>query len=110
MVTCVYCKRNYSNLTILTNHQKTANFCIKIQNNLNNTAEVNNSIVPEQLIKEEKDNKIVKCNFCNKDFSTKFKLLSHLNICKQKEIEEIKKSMSLSLKIVKKSMNNSYLR
>jgi hypothetical protein len=110
MVVCVYCKKNYSNSTILANHQKTANFCIKIQNNLNNNSEVNKPIINEQLItqekkeKEEKDNKIdlIKCNFCKKDFSSKFKLVSHLNICKQKEIEEIKKEYELKLENSKK--------
>ena len=40
MVICIYCKKNYSTSTILSNHQKSANFCILIQNSLINNSEI----------------------------------------------------------------------
>lgn len=103
MVECIYCKKVYSTLTILTNHQKTANFCIKIQNILNNNSEISKTTINEPIINEENSNKIsAKCEFCKKEFTTKFKLNSHLNICKQKEIEQLKKEYELKIENSKK--------
>ena len=56
----------------------------------------------ENFQPKQKSNKDTKCEFCNKDFSSKFKLKSHLNICKEKEINEIKKEYDLKLENNKK--------
>ncbi len=77
---CEFCKKEYSNIHILNNHQKTANFCLKIQNNINSNEP------------DDKNNiQLSTCHFCNKEFNTKFKLSSHLKNCKHKELEEVKK-------------------
>ena len=36
MFICNYCKKEYSSVSVLNYHQKTAVFCIKIQNDLKN--------------------------------------------------------------------------
>lgn len=36
MITCEFCKKEYSTIPILKHHQKTAVFCIKLQNEENN--------------------------------------------------------------------------
>ncbi len=94
MFVCKFCKNEYSTSSVLSYHQKTTGFCLKIQNSLNKEEE-NKTIITN-------NNSLVKCEYCNKDFSNKFKLSSHLNICKEKELKNIKKEFELKLEEVKK--------
>ena len=84
---CNYCKKEFSNKSNLTRHQKKC------------------------LIKINKPPKIFECEFCSKELCSNYSLNRHLNICKVKkthddEIEELK-SMVIQLqdeiKEIKKS-------
>ena len=68
---CQYCNKNYSSQSSLTYHQKTAKFCLELQNKV-----VSNK---EELI----------CNHCNKEFGSKANLTVHINICKNKKNKEV---------------------
>jgi hypothetical protein len=68
---CEFCKKEYSSLSSLNYHKKTASFCLKLQDDINM--------------------ELLKCEFCNKEFSSKTKLNSHLNNCKEKDAIGIKK-------------------
>jgi hypothetical protein len=63
---CDFCKKSFINKYNLSKHQKTAKFCLSIQNTANEI--------------------IFTCEFCNKNFSRKDVLESHLKICKDKDI------------------------
>ena len=66
-VLCQYCKKEYNSIYILNSHQKTAKFCLALQNKINN---------------EEQN----KCEHCNKEFANKKYLNQHLEHCKSKRI------------------------
>ena len=68
---CQYCNKIYSSKSSLNNHQKTAKFCIKLQNTNTNT--------------------IFDCSYCKKNFTSKYNLSLHLNICKNQTKYNIKK-------------------
>ena len=82
---CDYCKNTYNNKSNLVRHQKTSNFCIKIQN--------------------QNENKVAKfiCEFCDKKFTTKQSLNRHFNTCKNKEI----KNLQNEIKDIKNACNNT---
>ena len=67
---CEFCKKTFTTSYNLTNHQKTAKFCLVIQN---------------KPIEE-----VYKCNFCNKGFTLKSHYSGHLLICKDKKVVEEK--------------------
>jgi hypothetical protein len=64
-VVCNFCKKEYNSIYILNSHQKTAKFCLAIQNKINN----------EELNK---------CEHCDKEFTNKKYLNQHLEHCKSK--------------------------
>lgn len=64
---CNFCKKSFKTNSNLFNHQRTAQYCLKIQNKQNN-----------DWI----------CSNCDKVFSTKRTLNSHIEICKKKEEKE----------------------
>ena len=66
---CNFCKKSYTSQSNLNNHQKTAKFCLSLQNKLNN-------------------GELIRCEFCLKEFATKKYLNQHNDICKQKKVEE----------------------
>ena len=101
MIVCEFCKKEYSNIHILNNHQKTANFCLKIQNNIKNTSNYIEIKKENEETLIDNDN-LFNCEFCQKEFNTKFKLNSHMNNCKQREVEIIRKEYELKLDSVKK--------
>jgi len=66
---CNFCKKTYTSQSNLNNHQKTAKFCLDLQNKLNNGS-------------------LIRCEFCLKEFTTKKYLNQHNEICKQKKLTE----------------------
>ena len=68
---CDFCNKVFETKQTLIRHQKTAKFCLKIQNNNNN-------------IHSDKT-----CDYCDKVFTRKERLLSHLKICKNKKNEDL---------------------
>ncbi len=64
MVKCDYCENLFCNKSALSNHQKTAKYCIKLQKDLN------------------KDIKEYNCKLCLKIFIRKDTLISHEKICR----------------------------
>ena len=64
---CEYCHKQFTTKGLLSRHQQNAKFCIKIQEELNDKI------------------KLVICNGCNKELSSKQKLQSHQQICKKYE-------------------------
>ena len=91
---CNYCKKIFSNKSSLNNHQKTARYCLKIQN------------------KESYES--FSCKYCCKIFTTKDILLKHLQRCKYKELnekEELKKLViieELQQELIKKDKELQY--
>jgi hypothetical protein len=83
---CQYCNKIFSSKSSLNHHQKTANYCIKLQDNI--------------------EVAMFYCEFCNKMFTTKQHLFNHLNVCKEKEkdreIDSIKKEKDREIDSIKK--------
>jgi hypothetical protein len=67
---CNFCNKSYKSFSSLNHHQKTAKFCIQLQN--------------REVKQEEK----FICNYCNKDFTVKYTYQTHINICKEKKVLE----------------------
>ncbi len=65
---CEFCNRQFSTKGILASHQKTAKYCLTLQN---------------------KHNENFPCNFCNKNFTSQYNLNEHLTTCKKKQNNEI---------------------
>lgn len=63
---CQYCKKEFKTSNYLVKHQKTAKFCLKIQNG---------------TIENDKN----ECTFCKKTFANKGNLNIHISICKEKQ-------------------------
>jgi hypothetical protein len=74
---CCYCKKIYSSVYTLKNHQKTTRSCITIQKELG----------------LEVKTKLFECTYCKKDVTTKTQLDSHYTICKKKLKEDMKKEI-----------------
>ena len=68
---CNYCNKTFSSVYTLSVHQKTARYCIALQN-----------ISTESVAKD------YPCNYCNKLFTTQSNLISHLLCCKYKQEHE----------------------
>ena len=79
---CTFCNKKLSTKSALNVHQKKAKYCLKIQG-------------------IEKKGEF-ECKLCGKDFSVKFHLQNHENIC-EKNIPNIKK-MNEELSTLKKDM------
>jgi hypothetical protein len=98
---CNFCKKSYGALSTLNNHQKTAKFCLDLQNKLNSGV-------------------LIRCEHCLKEFSTQKYLKQHIEHCKnkklneqidlKKELEELKKEIhELKLKLEFKDEINKKL-
>ena len=66
---CNFCKKSYTSQSNLNNHQKTAKFCLDLQNKLNN-------------------GDLIRCEYCLKEFTTKKYLNQHIETCKHKKTLE----------------------
>ena len=65
---CEYCKKEFQSKSVLARHQKTAKYCIKLQQNINTNIE---SIS-------------YKCSFCSKTYTSNENLLKHSKNCLEK--------------------------
>ena len=74
---CIYCKKGFTSKSILKNHQTSAKYCLKIQENIKPKEEIN-SISYD-------------CKYCKKQFSTNQKLSKHTLICINKYKFELNK-------------------
>ena len=83
---CQYCNKLFTSKGNLSTHQKTANFCIQIQNKNQDNLDIENSDTQKMGYS---------CEFCNKNFSSKQRYKTHIDICIDKYKKEI-----LDLKIV----------
>jgi hypothetical protein len=68
---CEFCNKSYKTLSNLNNHKKTAKFCLNLQKESN----------PEKVIIQ-----LLNCEFCDKEFTNKFILNKHVDICPSKVI------------------------
>ena len=75
---CQYCNNEFINKSVLTNHQKTAKYCIK----LHKSDDINN----------------FKCNGCDKIFTRNYHLDRHLTTCSSNVVYELEKKYEKQLK------------
>ena len=66
---CKFCKKILSSANSLKTHQQKVKYCLKLQGNVNIKGSFS-------------------CNFCNKDFFTKYAIKKHEQICKKKIEQE----------------------
>jgi hypothetical protein len=78
--TCIHCSKVYSNNCNLTKHQRTAKFCLKIQNKILENA--------------------YSCNDCKYYTGNNHHLITHLKICKKKIKRELNESKDNDITIV----------
>ncbi len=80
MITCDFCKKEFTAKYLLTRHQKTTKYCLLLQDK-------NKLRVEEKEEKEEKDlKKKFNCEHCSKEMSSKQNLNKHLEICQMKDM------------------------
>ena len=80
---CQFCNKDFSNKSSFTNHQKTAKYCLKLQDT-------------------DKEISNFNCDYCKKLFTSRQNLNIHLAICKDKEIEILKKEKDKEIEILRK--------
>lgn len=78
---CKYCNKSFADKYKLQTHQKSAKYCLLIQNN-NVTSNL-------EEIKVEKDQTFI-CKYCDKSFTRKDTLINHINNCYDKILFELK--------------------
>jgi hypothetical protein len=86
---CTHCKKNFTNKSTLTRHQKTAKFCIKLQKE----TEIKENEMRENERRIEKTLRFI-CCACGRKLSSKQCLKGHLLVCEEYKLikdEEIKK-------------------
>jgi len=72
-LTCEFCKKIYTSLSSLNYHKKTAKFCLELQKeNLNNKIQI----------------EYYNCEYCEKNFTIKNHLISHLSSCNIKKFND----------------------
>jgi hypothetical protein len=86
---CSYCKKEFSSKSILTNHQKTAKYCLKIQE----SAGLNVKF-------------LFKCEFCSKNLSQKIDLERHQLRCLEKKESDFTKKYKDIINRQKRLINN----
>ena len=80
---CQFCNKDFSNKSSLINHQKTAKYCLKLQDT-------------------DKEISNFNCDYCKKLFTSRQNLNIHLAICKDKEIEILRKEKDKEIEILRK--------
>ena len=71
MLTCEFCNKTFKTISSLNAHKKTTKYCLKIQNDLQNS--------------NENELKSYICKFCDSNLKSKKSLDYHENICKTKK-------------------------
>ena len=66
---CNYCKTELSTKSGLTKHIKTSRYCIEMR-------------------ESSVESKLFECVYCKGDFTSKYRLNLHLNICRAKKLKE----------------------
>jgi hypothetical protein len=94
---CQFCKKEYATQSSLKLHQKTAKFCIEIQQKLNNNQTENKE-------ENKEENKFI-CEYCNKNFNLNSHLKIHIINCKVKK-DKIDKDLILNNKLYLEELNN----
>jgi hypothetical protein len=85
MITCDFCKKEFTAKYLLTRHQKTTKYCLLLQDKNKQNVEKEN--VEKENVEKEKDlKKKFNCEHCSKDMSSKQNLNKHLEICQMKEM------------------------
>ena len=80
---CQFCNKTYSAKHNLILHQKTAKFCLKIQQRKEENEETKQDDIKKQS-EDEKDEMKLVCEYCNLDFKLKHHLLRHQDRCREK--------------------------
>jgi hypothetical protein len=75
---CKYCNKSFADKYKLHTHQKTAKYCIAIQNNLQPVSDDENKIELS-----------FSCRYCNKSFTRKETLTNHVSTCYDKVLFEL---------------------
>ena len=89
---CEFCKKEYTSISSLNYHKKNTKFCLELQNKNNtennkiNTDKINNETV--QINDKTIQKKEYRCKYCEKIFSQKTPLTTHLTICNVKNYKE----------------------
>ena len=80
---CQFCNKDFTSKSSLTNHQKTAKYCLKLQDTNKEISNFN-------------------CDYCRKLFTSRYNLNLHLLNCKDKEIEILRKEKDKEIETIKK--------
>lgn len=87
MITCDFCKKEFSAKYLLTRHQKTTKYCLLLQDKNKLTVEKNEENEENKKNDIEKEiKKKFNCEHCFKEMSSKQNLNKHLEICQLKEM------------------------
>ncbi len=87
---CEYCGNIFSSRSSLNMHQRRANYCLKIQKELNINIKVKT---------------IHKCDYCSKEVTSKENLYHHINNCKVRLRSEIQKLKKYTEKLEKENQD-----
>ena len=112
MITCDFCKKEFTAKYLLTRHQKTTKYCLLLQdknkliveNQENKNQENKNQENKNQEEKEIK--KKFNCEYCSKEVSSKQNLNKHLEICQMKEM--VNKNIYNELKTTYENLKINY--
>lgn len=93
--TCNVCNKQFSTLSNLNYHKKTAKYCLEMQTTIKNT-----------------DVDFFTCDYCNKEFTVKSNFTFHLGICKVKkeQDEELKRRSEYENKLKLKEQEICFLK
>jgi hypothetical protein len=87
-LSCIFCNKIFSSKSSVSFHQKTAKFCLKIQDEIEekkiNDKKINDK---KNQTKKPSSKSTIKCEFCHDSFTLKSSLNRHYDICKEKKLK-----------------------